>query len=69
MVYEMEYFAYPSIATFVNDTFIFLAISYRLTADTTIEQSWRDRLLSVVTGKGLFRLSRALMQTGFIYYL
>ncbi|KZP27074.1 hypothetical protein FIBSPDRAFT_928240 [Athelia psychrophila] len=69
IVYETDYYAYPSVATFLNDTCVFLAISYRLTGDTAIEKSWRGRLLSIVTGKGLYRLSRALMQTGFIYYL
>lgn len=69
MVYETDYFMYPSITTFIDDTIIFLAISYRLTADAAIEQSWRARLLSVVSGKGLYRLSSALVNSGFIYYL
>ncbi|KZP13608.1 hypothetical protein FIBSPDRAFT_1049307 [Athelia psychrophila] len=60
---------YPSTSSFVFDTFIFIAISYRLAADAATEQSWRARLQSVVTGKGLLRISRALMASGQLYYL
>ncbi|KZP13613.1 hypothetical protein FIBSPDRAFT_1049312, partial [Athelia psychrophila] len=60
---------YPSTASFLFDTIIFIAISYRLAADAATEQSWRARLQSVVTGKGLLRISRALMVSGQLYYL
>ncbi|KZP11653.1 hypothetical protein FIBSPDRAFT_1050581 [Athelia psychrophila] len=53
----------------LNDTSIFLAITYRLTADAVTSGRWCSRLLSIVTGKGLYRLSRSLMLTGQLYYL
>ncbi|KZP10010.1 hypothetical protein FIBSPDRAFT_1051548 [Athelia psychrophila] len=67
--FHIQHFTYPSISTFVYDTFVFIAISYRLTANAATEQSWRARLQSVVTGKGLFSISRALMISGQLYYL
>ncbi|KZP14289.1 hypothetical protein FIBSPDRAFT_834142 [Athelia psychrophila] len=66
---RMQYPAYPSSSSFAFDTFVFIAISYRLAADAATEQSWRARLQSVVTGKGLFSISRALMISGQLYYL
>ncbi|KZP05148.1 hypothetical protein FIBSPDRAFT_1052649 [Athelia psychrophila] len=67
--YQIHYSTYPSISSFAFDTCVFLAISYRLAADAATEQSWRARLQSVLTGKGLLRLSRALMISGQLYYL
>ncbi|KZP03556.1 hypothetical protein FIBSPDRAFT_467305 [Athelia psychrophila] len=63
---------YNSIAvamTFVHDTMVFLAISCRLAADAVTAGDWRSRVLSIVTGKGLFSLSRSLMKGGQLYYL
>ncbi|KZP07901.1 hypothetical protein FIBSPDRAFT_939271 [Athelia psychrophila] len=56
-------------ATFVYDTMVFLAISYRLSAGAVTAGDWRSRVLSIVTGKGLFSLSRSLMKGGQVYYL
>ena len=56
-------------ATFLNDTTVFLAITYRLTADAAVGDDWRSRLLSVVRGRGLHQLSRSLLQSGQLYYL
>ncbi|KZP07989.1 hypothetical protein FIBSPDRAFT_1052653 [Athelia psychrophila] len=67
--YQTIYFTYPSISSFVFDTLVFLAISYRLAADAATEHSWRARLQSVFTGKGLFDVSRALMTSGLLYYV
>ncbi|KZP07856.1 hypothetical protein FIBSPDRAFT_901729 [Athelia psychrophila] len=67
--YKMYYPTYPTISSFVFDTLVFIAVSYRLAADAATEQSWRARLQSVTTGKGLFRISRALMISGQLYYL
>ncbi|KZP04027.1 hypothetical protein FIBSPDRAFT_671104, partial [Athelia psychrophila] len=67
--FQVQHFTYPSITSFVYDTFVFIAISYRLAADAATEQSWRARLQSAVTGKGLFNVSRALMISGQLYYL
>ncbi|KZP14279.1 hypothetical protein FIBSPDRAFT_1048841 [Athelia psychrophila] len=66
---QLQHPAYPSTSAFVFDTFVFIAISYRLAADAATEQSWRARLQSVVTGKGQFSISRALMVSGQLYYL
>ncbi|KZP10227.1 hypothetical protein FIBSPDRAFT_963309 [Athelia psychrophila] len=67
--FQIQHPTYPSISTFTFDTFAFIAISYRLATDAATEQSWRARLQSVVTGKGLFSISRALMISGVLYYL
>ncbi|KZP11651.1 hypothetical protein FIBSPDRAFT_1050579 [Athelia psychrophila] len=53
----------------LNDTSVFLAITYRLTADAATKSTWRSQLLSIVKGKGLYSLSRSLMRTGQLYYL
>ncbi|KZP11644.1 hypothetical protein FIBSPDRAFT_1050574 [Athelia psychrophila] len=52
-----------------TDTLIFLAITYRLTADAATKGSWRSRFLIIAKGKGLYSLSRSLMLTGQFYYL
>ncbi|KZP19464.1 hypothetical protein FIBSPDRAFT_1045441 [Athelia psychrophila] len=55
--------------TLVNDTMVFIAISYRLVADSaTAERSWHSSLCSIVKGQGLYSLSRSLMRTGQLYY-
>ncbi|KZP11882.1 hypothetical protein FIBSPDRAFT_1050419 [Athelia psychrophila] len=59
----------PVTMTFVHDTMVFLAISYRLAAGAVTAADWRSRVLSIVTGKGLFSLSRSLMKGGQLYYL
>ncbi|KZP32798.1 hypothetical protein FIBSPDRAFT_848069 [Athelia psychrophila] len=59
----------PLTMAFVNDTMVFLAISYRLAANAVTAGGWRSRVLSIVTGKGLFSLSRSLMKSGQLYYL
>ncbi|KZP05103.1 hypothetical protein FIBSPDRAFT_1054285 [Athelia psychrophila] len=64
-----KYFMLPSISTFINDTLIFLAITFRLCSNALIDESWRSRFLSVVKGKGMYRLSRSLLLSGQIYYL
>ncbi|KZP14317.1 hypothetical protein FIBSPDRAFT_896693 [Athelia psychrophila] len=69
MGFRINHSSYPSISSFVFDTFVFIAISYRLAANAATEQSWRARLQSVVTGNGLFNLSRAFMMSGQLYYL
>ena len=66
---EVRYFTLPSIATFVNDTLVFLAISHRLAANAATESNWRSHLLPILKGKGLYRMSKLLMQSGLIYYL
>lgn len=54
----------------INDTAVFLAITYRLAVDSANEDgTWRARIQSVVTGKGLYKVSGALMRSGQLYYL
>ncbi|KZP18931.1 hypothetical protein FIBSPDRAFT_955892 [Athelia psychrophila] len=62
------YIPLASISSFVNDTLIFLAISYRLAANAAVDRTWRSWALSVLEGKGLHRLSRSLLQSGQFYY-
>ncbi|KZP11880.1 hypothetical protein FIBSPDRAFT_937235 [Athelia psychrophila] len=65
----IRYTSIPVMITFLHDTMVFLAISYRLAADAMTAGDWRSRVLSIVTGKGLFSLSRSLMKGGQLYYL
>ena len=53
----------------VNDTLIFISITYRLLVDTTYDDSWRGRLRSFFKGKGLPAFSQSLLQSGQEYYL
>lgn len=58
------------ISTLVNDTLVFLAISYRLATDAVpMKGSRRFRIISVVKGEGLYSLSRSLLRSGQLYYL
>ncbi|KZP10268.1 hypothetical protein FIBSPDRAFT_938124 [Athelia psychrophila] len=58
----------PLASIFVNDSLIFLAISYRLVANALTDGDRRSRLLTIVKGKGLYSLSQSLLQTGQLYY-
>ncbi|KZP10255.1 hypothetical protein FIBSPDRAFT_1051424 [Athelia psychrophila] len=58
----------PLTSTFVNDTLIFLAISYRLTTNAVTDGGRRSRLMTIVKGKGLYSLSQLMLQTGQLYY-
>ncbi|KAJ6454673.1 hypothetical protein C8R45DRAFT_1111912 [Mycena sanguinolenta] len=53
----------------INDTVIFLAISYRIVAHTIAANSSRARLRVFLGGQGLSTLSQALLQTGQHFYL
>lgn len=55
--------------TCINDTLVFLAISYRLAGDAATERSWWARIKSFVKGDGLYSLSRSILQSGQVYYL
>ncbi|KAF7969572.1 hypothetical protein HWV62_26871 [Athelia sp. TMB] len=63
-----RYAAFPVYATFFGDTMVFVAITYRLMADAATGDDWHSRLLSMVQGRGLRRLSRSLLQSGQLYY-
>ncbi|KZP10269.1 hypothetical protein FIBSPDRAFT_1051428 [Athelia psychrophila] len=60
--------ALPLASIFVNDTLIFLAILYRLTANAVTDGGRHSRLLTIFKGKGLYSLSQSLLQTGQLYY-
>lgn len=64
----IKYAILPSMSTFRNDISIFLAISYRLTADAVAGRGWRARLLSIFKGEGLYSLSKSLLQSGQVYF-
>jgi hypothetical protein len=61
--------AIPVLLTAVNDTFVFLAISYRMVSSAMVVSTWRARSQSFFTGDGLLYLSKALLQSGQVYYL
>jgi hypothetical protein len=61
--------AAPIILTAVNDTLVFLAISYRVVSSATVAGTWRARTRSFFTGEGLYHLSKTLLTSGQVYYL
>lgn len=62
------YDAWEYIATASYDTLIYLAISLRL-ASLGMDDNWKSRLKSFVTGGGLSGLMRVLLRSGQVYYL
>ncbi|KAF7335944.1 hypothetical protein MSAN_02307800 [Mycena sanguinolenta] len=56
------------IVPLINDTAIFLAITYRILAHTIADSSMA-RFRAFLGGKGLFALSHALLQSGQYFYL
>ncbi|KZP29605.1 hypothetical protein FIBSPDRAFT_195126 [Athelia psychrophila] len=68
VITDTKYLPLPSISSFVNDTLIFMAIAYRLAANASIEHTWRSWIPDMLQSKGLFRMSRSLMQSGQLYY-
>jgi len=62
------YNAIPIILTTVNDTLVFLAISYRMVSSAMVESTWKARTKSFFTGNGLLYLSKILLQSGQVYY-
>jgi hypothetical protein len=64
-----EYDTVPIIVTAVNDTLVIFAISYRMLSSAMIRSTWRARTKSFFTGDGLMLVSRALLQSGQVYYL
>ena len=57
------------VAAAITDTTIFLAITYRLLTVHVIGQGWSSRMRSFFSGAGMHEVSRALLQTGQLYYL
>ena len=59
----------PIVINAVNDTLIFVAISYKILTYTTLGDTWRARARSFYAADGLPKLSKALLQSGQLYYL
>ncbi|KAF7335947.1 hypothetical protein MSAN_02308100 [Mycena sanguinolenta] len=57
------------IVPLINDTAIFLAITYRILAHTIVVDSSIARFRAFLGGKGLSTLSHALLQSGQYFYL
>ncbi|KAJ8518268.1 hypothetical protein ONZ45_g4624 [Pleurotus djamor] len=53
----------------VNDTLVFIFISWRLLETTTFDETWKGRIRSFFQGKGLPAFSQSLLQSGQEYYL
>ena len=53
----------------VNDTLIFIAITYRILSCSVVGDSRSARARSFFEADGLPRLSKALLQGGQLYYL
>ena len=66
---DHTYATVPIILTVVNDTLVFLAISYRMVSSAMVSCTWSARARSFFTGEGLHQLSKALLQSGQVYYL
>jgi len=62
------YIAIPILLTAVNDTLVFLAISYRMVSIAMVKSTWRAWIKSFFTGDGLLYLSKVLLQSGQVYY-
>lgn len=56
------------VAAAVNDTVVFLAISYRLIS-ISFTDTWSERLNNFFRGQHMNHVSRVLLQTGQLYYL
>lgn len=53
---------------FCNDTLIFLFISRKIYVDSVTSRTYTGRLKSLIKGEGLYHVSRALLQSGQLYY-
>ncbi|CAL1717204.1 unnamed protein product [Somion occarium] len=61
--------AFAFVAVVVFDTVVFVAISVRVVTYIGWADSWQGQMKSFISGKGLGHISRALLQTGQLYYL
>jgi len=66
---SMPYSSAAPIAYAVNDTFVFLAISWKLLKNAGLEPSHKSSLKSKVLGENLPAFTRVMLQDGQIYYL
>ncbi|KAG6900269.1 hypothetical protein C0993_000457 [Termitomyces sp. T159_Od127] len=63
------YASAASIAFAINDTFVFLAISWQLLSSGTLGRGRKSSIISMILGDYLSAFSRALLQDGQVYYL
>jgi len=63
-----SYVSVPVFLNAINDTLIFLAISYHIISYTIIGDSWSARAKSFFRADGLPKLSKGLLQGGQLYY-
>jgi hypothetical protein len=59
----------PIVFNAVNDTLIFVAITYHMLSHTVIGDGWRARARSFFEADGLPNFSKALLRGGQLYYL
>ena len=59
----------PIMLNAVNDTLIFVAITYRILSHSVVGNNWSARARSFFEANGLPRMSKALLQGGQLYYL
>ena len=64
-----SYVSLPFVVNAINDTLIFLAISYHIISYTIVGDTWRARAKSFFSADGLPKLSKSLLQSGQLYYL
>jgi hypothetical protein len=58
----------PIVLNAVNDTFVFIGISYQILSYTIVGDNLSARARSFFVADGLPRLSKALLQGGQLYY-
>jgi hypothetical protein len=63
------YTTVPIILASVNDTLVFLAISYRMVSLSLDSSTWTGKAKSFIMGDGLQHLSKALLHSVQAYYL
>ncbi|KAH9477716.1 hypothetical protein JR316_0009942 [Psilocybe cubensis] len=63
------YVTSAAVAPLVNDTLVFLAISWRLMQNSVVGEKHRFRLRAMILGQRMPSLSHALLKDGQIYYL
>ncbi|KAI0077951.1 hypothetical protein K474DRAFT_1570555, partial [Panus rudis PR-1116 ss-1] len=63
-----EYSSAGMVAVAVNDTVVFIAISIRLLTHS-LASTWSERVTTFLSGRRMGSMSKALLQTGQLYYL
>ena len=64
-----SYVSVPIVVNAINDTLIFLAISYHIISYTLVGDTWSARAKSFFSADGLPKLSKGFLQSGQLYYL